>query len=201
MAGSAAASGRISFIAATASRSALPRSRKPGSGRTARRLDSVAIVTAPASPDLAALHHRVPVTIAPEDFERWLEAAPTTPTTSCRCCAGRAEASSPGTRFPRASIASPMTTRNCCCRSRTRSGRRRSRSPRRRPQRARRRRRRRMTGRVRCFEALAVVVAECAIAHGARGPITPNVSCERAADSVAQQKDQWVPAFVRRATS
>ena len=34
---------------------------------------SVAIVTAPASRDLAALHHRVPVTIAPDDFERWLD--------------------------------------------------------------------------------------------------------------------------------
>ena len=40
-----------------------------------RRGDStrVAIVTAPASRDLAALHHRVPVTIAPDDFERWLD--------------------------------------------------------------------------------------------------------------------------------
>src|SRR5207253_4453774 len=35
--------------------------------------DSVAIVTAPASRDLATLHHRVPVTIAPEEFERWLD--------------------------------------------------------------------------------------------------------------------------------
>ena len=34
---------------------------------------SVAIVTAPASRDLAELHHRVPVTIAPEAFERWLD--------------------------------------------------------------------------------------------------------------------------------
>jgi len=36
-------------------------------------MDSVAIVTAPASRDLAVLHHRVPVTIAPDDFERWLD--------------------------------------------------------------------------------------------------------------------------------
>ena len=36
-------------------------------------MDSVAIVTAPASADLAVLHHRVPVTIAPDDFERWLD--------------------------------------------------------------------------------------------------------------------------------
>ena len=33
----------------------------------------MAIVTAPASADLAVLHHRVPVTIAPDDFERWLD--------------------------------------------------------------------------------------------------------------------------------
>jgi putative SOS response-associated peptidase YedK len=33
----------------------------------------VAIVTAPASADLAVLHHRVPVTIAPADFDRWLD--------------------------------------------------------------------------------------------------------------------------------
>ena len=37
------------------------------------RYDCVAIVTAPASRDLAALHHRVPVTIAPQEFERWLD--------------------------------------------------------------------------------------------------------------------------------
>jgi len=36
-------------------------------------IDSVAIVTAPASPDLAVLHHRVPVTISRDDFERWLD--------------------------------------------------------------------------------------------------------------------------------
>ena len=33
----------------------------------------MAIVTAPASADLAVLHHRVPVTIAPGDFDRWLD--------------------------------------------------------------------------------------------------------------------------------
>ena len=42
-------------------------------GPNGEELDTVAIVTAPASPDLAALHHRVPVTIAPEEFERWLD--------------------------------------------------------------------------------------------------------------------------------
>lgn len=42
-------------------------------GPNGEELDTVAIVTAPASEDLAALHDRVPVTIAPEDFERWLD--------------------------------------------------------------------------------------------------------------------------------
>jgi putative SOS response-associated peptidase YedK len=42
-------------------------------GPNGEEFDSVAIVTAPASRDLAALHHRVPVTIAPEHFERWLD--------------------------------------------------------------------------------------------------------------------------------
>jgi putative SOS response-associated peptidase YedK len=36
-------------------------------------LDTVAIVTAAASADLAVLHHRVPMTIAPSDFDRWLD--------------------------------------------------------------------------------------------------------------------------------
>ena len=42
-------------------------------GPNGEETDSVAIVTAPASRDLAVLHHRVPVTIAPEQFERWLD--------------------------------------------------------------------------------------------------------------------------------
>jgi putative SOS response-associated peptidase YedK len=42
-------------------------------GPNGEEFDSVAIVTTAASPDLAALHHRVPVTIAPDDFERWLD--------------------------------------------------------------------------------------------------------------------------------
>jgi putative SOS response-associated peptidase YedK len=33
----------------------------------------VAIVTAPAGTDLAVLHHRVPVTIRPGDFDHWLD--------------------------------------------------------------------------------------------------------------------------------
>ena len=42
-------------------------------GPNGEELDTVAIVTAAASADLAVLHHRVPVTIAPGDFERWLD--------------------------------------------------------------------------------------------------------------------------------
>lgn len=42
-------------------------------GPNGEELDTVAIVTAPASVDLAALHGRVPVTIPPGDFERWLD--------------------------------------------------------------------------------------------------------------------------------
>jgi putative SOS response-associated peptidase YedK len=42
-------------------------------GPNGEELDTVAIVTAPASADLAALHHRVPVIIAPGDFDRWLD--------------------------------------------------------------------------------------------------------------------------------
>jgi len=41
-------------------------------GPNGEELDTVAIVTAPASADLAVLHDRVPVTIAPGDFDRWL---------------------------------------------------------------------------------------------------------------------------------
>jgi putative SOS response-associated peptidase YedK len=42
-------------------------------GPNGEELDTVAIVTAPASADLASLHPRVPVTIAPDDFDRWLD--------------------------------------------------------------------------------------------------------------------------------
>jgi putative SOS response-associated peptidase YedK len=42
-------------------------------GPNGEELDTVAIVTAPASADLAVLHHRAPVTIAPRDFDRWLD--------------------------------------------------------------------------------------------------------------------------------
>ncbi len=42
-------------------------------GPNGEELDTVAIVTAAAGPDLAPLHYRVPVTIAPRDFDRWLD--------------------------------------------------------------------------------------------------------------------------------
>jgi putative SOS response-associated peptidase YedK len=41
-------------------------------GPNGEELDTVAIVTTAASPDLAVLHPRMPVTIAPGDFDRWL---------------------------------------------------------------------------------------------------------------------------------
>ena len=42
-------------------------------GPNGEELDTVAIVTAPASRDLAVLHSRVPVAIRNEDFQRWLD--------------------------------------------------------------------------------------------------------------------------------
>ncbi|MGY0575513.1 SOS response-associated peptidase [Bradyrhizobium sp. RDM12] len=42
-------------------------------GPNGEEIDTVAIVTAAAGEDLAALHDRVPVTISPRDFERWLD--------------------------------------------------------------------------------------------------------------------------------
>jgi putative SOS response-associated peptidase YedK len=42
-------------------------------GPNGEELDTVAIVTKPASTDLAPLHHREPATIAPADFDRWLD--------------------------------------------------------------------------------------------------------------------------------
>lgn len=42
-------------------------------GPNGEELDTVAIVTAAASADLAVLHPRAPVTIAPDYFERWLD--------------------------------------------------------------------------------------------------------------------------------
>ncbi len=60
----AAASGRISSIAATGARSGFAALAETWIGPNGEELDTVAIVTAPASADLAVLHHRVPVTIA-----------------------------------------------------------------------------------------------------------------------------------------
>ena len=42
-------------------------------GPNGEEMDTVAIVTAAAAPDMSVLHHRVPVTIAPGDFDRWLD--------------------------------------------------------------------------------------------------------------------------------
>jgi putative SOS response-associated peptidase YedK len=42
-------------------------------GPNGEELDTVAIVTCPASRDLSVLHPRVPVAIAPDDFARWLD--------------------------------------------------------------------------------------------------------------------------------
>ena len=42
-------------------------------GPNGEELDTVAIVTTAASADLSVLHHRVPVTIAAGDFDRWLD--------------------------------------------------------------------------------------------------------------------------------
>jgi len=65
-------SGRTSSIAATASRSGWQGSRDLD--RAERRgTRTVAIVTAPASADLARVASRVPVTIGREDFARWLD--------------------------------------------------------------------------------------------------------------------------------
>jgi putative SOS response-associated peptidase YedK len=44
-------------------------------GPNGEELDTVAIVTAPASGEMTALHHRVPVTIASGDFAGWLDCA------------------------------------------------------------------------------------------------------------------------------
>ena len=42
-------------------------------GPNGEELDTVAIVTAAASRDLAVLHQRVPIAIRDEDFVRWLD--------------------------------------------------------------------------------------------------------------------------------
>jgi putative SOS response-associated peptidase YedK len=42
-------------------------------GPNGEELDTVAIITAAASTGMSVLHHRVPVTIAPDDFAHWLD--------------------------------------------------------------------------------------------------------------------------------
>lgn len=42
-------------------------------GPNGEEIDSVAIITAQAATGMSVLHHRVPVTIAPDHFERWLD--------------------------------------------------------------------------------------------------------------------------------
>lgn len=42
-------------------------------GPNGEEMDTVAIITAEASAGMSVLHHRVPVTIAPERFEQWLD--------------------------------------------------------------------------------------------------------------------------------
>ncbi len=46
-------------------------------GPNGEEVDTVAIVTAAASPEMALLHERVPVTITPSDFDRWLDGSMT----------------------------------------------------------------------------------------------------------------------------
>jgi len=43
------------------------------SGPGGEEIDTAAIVTTEASADVAALHHRMPVTIDPDDFDAWLD--------------------------------------------------------------------------------------------------------------------------------
>lgn len=42
-------------------------------GPNGEEVDTVAVITTAASPDLAELHHRMPVTIAPDAFDLWLD--------------------------------------------------------------------------------------------------------------------------------
>ena len=106
-------------------------------GPNGEETDSVAYRHRARGPDLATLHHRVPVTIAPEEFD-----AGSQPDQRRRRCHGAAARTARG-EFAwheistRVNPASSTTTRNCCCRSPTRRGRRRSRGPRSGPRRAR----------------------------------------------------------------
>jgi putative SOS response-associated peptidase YedK len=60
-------------------------------GPNGEELDTVAIVTTAAGPDLAVLHHRVPVTIAPADYERWLDGQAVDATTAVQLLSAPAE--------------------------------------------------------------------------------------------------------------
>ncbi len=69
----AAASGPTSSIAATGKPVGFAALAETWMGPNGEEVDTVAIITAPASADLARLHPRVPVTISPDAFERWLD--------------------------------------------------------------------------------------------------------------------------------
>lgn len=45
------------------------------SGPNGEEVDTAAIITVAASPDLAAIHHRMPAILPPEAFARWLDCA------------------------------------------------------------------------------------------------------------------------------
>lgn len=48
-------------------------------GADGSEIDTLAIVTTEASEDIAGIHHRVPVVVAPEDHDRWLKTGEYTP--------------------------------------------------------------------------------------------------------------------------
>ncbi|MGJ5203043.1 SOS response-associated peptidase [Bradyrhizobium sp. HKCCYLR20261] len=53
-------------------------------GPNGEEVDTVAIVTTAANPALSVLHHRVPVTIRPDDFSLWLDCRSDDPTDAMR---------------------------------------------------------------------------------------------------------------------
>ena len=97
-----AASGPISSIAAMAQPMGLAGLAETWMGPNGEELDTVAIVTAAASADLAVLHHRVPVTIGPRRFRALarLQRRRCGERDGADGTAARA-ANSPGMRFPR----------------------------------------------------------------------------------------------------
>jgi len=80
-------------------------------GPNGEEVDTVAIITAAAPPEMAVLHDRVPVTIDPQDFEAWLDTEATDAAMAARLLAAPPLGSSPGTRSRPRSIASPTTGR------------------------------------------------------------------------------------------